>query len=69
VDAAAVRMRDMGQVFHVEAYVVPRRRKVRVRELDEARRAVAEIDWKMQDVSIVVVTTLPEEATGETVVA
>lgn len=69
VDAAAVRMRDMGQVFHVEAYVVPRRRKVRVRELDEARRAVAEIDWKMQDVSIVVVPALPEEAMDERVVA
>ncbi len=69
VDAAAVRMRDMGQVFHVEAYVVPRRRKVRVRELDEARRAVAEIDWKMQDVSIVVVPALPEEATNESAVA
>jgi len=69
VDEAAVRMRDMGQVFHVEAFVVPRRRKVRVRELDEARRAVAEIDWKMQDVSIVVVPALPKEATNESVVA
>lgn len=58
---AAVRMRDMGQVFHVEAFVVPRRRKVSVALLESAREAVAELDWKMQDVSIVVVSSLPGE--------
>ena len=56
-----VRMRDMGQVFHVEAFVVPRRDRVSTAKIDAARRAIAELDWKMQDVSIVVVTRLPEE--------
>ncbi|GAA1521918.1 cation diffusion facilitator family transporter [Agromyces terreus] len=64
VDRSAVRMRDMGQVFHVEAFVVPTGRRVAVEDLDRARRTVSELDWKMQDVSIVVVSSLPEEATG-----
>lgn len=61
VREAAVRMRDMGQVFHVEAFVVPRRDRVSATKIDAARRAVADMDWKMQDVSIVVVASLPDE--------
>ena len=61
VREAGVRMRDMGQVFHVEAFVVPSRDRVSATKIDAARRAVADMDWKMQDVSIVVVTRLPEE--------
>ena len=63
VRAAAVRMRDMGQVFHVEAFVVPRRHKVGVDQIEAAREAVAAIDWKLQDVVLVVVPSLPIEAT------
>jgi divalent metal cation (Fe/Co/Zn/Cd) transporter len=62
VTAAAVRVRDMGQVFHVEAFVVPHRAKVRVADAEAAQRTVAELDWKMQDVSIVIVSELPAEA-------
>lgn len=62
VAEAGVRMRDMGQVFHVEAFVVPRRRKVSVDELEAARQAVAELDWKVQDVVVIPVRSLPEEA-------
>ncbi|RLK46756.1 cation transporter [Microbacterium telephonicum] len=58
---AGVRMRDMGQVFHVEAFVVPRRDRVSTRRIEAARRAISDLDWKMQDVSIVVVAALPEE--------
>lgn len=61
VREVGVRMRDMGQVFHVEAFVVPRRDRVSARRIDAARRAVSELDWKMQDVSIVIVTSLPDE--------
>lgn len=61
VREAAVRMRDMGQVFHVEAFVVPSRDRVSATKIDAARRAVADMDWKMQDVSIVVVASLPDE--------
>lgn len=58
---AAVRMRDMGQVFHVEAFVVPTRARVSVTAIENARVAVSELDWKMQVVSILVVRELPEE--------
>ncbi|MFB7884082.1 cation diffusion facilitator family transporter [Microbacterium sp. NPDC056057] len=64
IDRAAVRMRDMGQVFHVEAFVVPRRHKVAVDDIERAREMVSELDWKMQDVSIVITPSLPEEAIG-----
>ena len=62
VSDAAVRMRDQGQVFHIEAFVVPRRRKVTVHELTEAAEGVAALDWKVQDVVIVPAERLPDEA-------
>lgn len=61
VSRAGVRMRDMGQVFHVEAFVVPRGRSISVARLDRARNEIAELHWTMQDVSIVVVSELPDE--------
>lgn len=65
VRAAAVRMRDMGQVFHLEAFVVPRRRRVSVDDIEAARRAITALDWKVQDVLVVVVPSLPSEAVDE----
>lgn len=65
VERAGVRMRDMGQVFHVEAFVVPTRRKVSVAILERAREAITQLDWKMQDVSIVLVSSLPDEVGGD----
>lgn len=62
VRESSVRMRDMGQVFHVEAFVVPHRGRVSLRRLEDARRAVADLDWKMQDVAIIPVAQLPDEA-------
>ena len=35
VERAGVRMRDMGQVFHIEAFVVPRRGRVSTDELTD----------------------------------
>jgi len=59
---AAVRMRDQGQVFHIEVFVVPRRRRVSLRQIDEASRKIAALDWKIQDVVIVPSSRLPREA-------
>jgi len=59
---AAVRMRDQGQVFHVEAFVRPRRNRVSLQRIDAASKAIAALDWKVQDVVIVPVSQLPEEA-------
>ncbi len=62
VARAAVRMRDEGHVFHIEAFVVPRRRRVSLRQIDHAAERVAKVDWKVQDVVIVPSDRLPDEA-------
>ena len=62
VAEAGVRMRDQGQVFHVEAFVVPQRGTVTTAELTAASEGIADIDWKMQDVVVVPVERIPDEA-------
>ncbi|GAB3616229.1 cation transporter [Okibacterium endophyticum] len=62
--AVRSRVRDEGQVFHIEAFVVPRRRKVSLEQLEEARAGCSRIDWKVQDVVIVPVRRLPSEFSG-----
>lgn len=59
---AAVRLRDQGQVFHVEAFIIPQRRKVSVRDVSAIAKGVAALDWKVQDVVIVPAEQLPDEA-------
>lgn len=59
---AAVRLRDQGQVFHVEAFVVPKRGKVSLRHITEVSEGIADLDWKVQDVVIVPAQVLPDEA-------
>jgi divalent metal cation (Fe/Co/Zn/Cd) transporter len=60
---AAIRMRDMGQVFHIEAFVVPRRGRVTLSQLDHAHEQLVAADWKVQDVVVIPVRVLPAEAT------
>lgn len=62
VREASVRMRDMGQVFHVEAFVVPRRGGVRLSKMEAARARIAALDWKVQDVVVIPVAQLPDES-------
>lgn len=62
VTDAAVRTRDMGQVFHIEAFVVPRRSGVRLEELEEAHEGIVRMDWKVQDIVVIPVASLPSEA-------
>jgi divalent metal cation (Fe/Co/Zn/Cd) transporter len=64
VEEAGVRMRDQGHVLHVEAFVVPKRGKVSLRDLTEARDGCIALDWKLADVVIVPVDELPEEVGG-----
>jgi divalent metal cation (Fe/Co/Zn/Cd) transporter len=61
VEAAQSRVRDQGHVFHVESFVVPRAGRLpSFEELEGAREAVAALDWKVQDLVLVVVPELPE---------
>ncbi|GMM95641.1 cation diffusion facilitator family transporter [Microbacterium luteum] len=62
VRSAGIRLRDMGQVFHVEAFVVPRRGRADLGDIGRARERVAALDWKMPDVVIVPVDEIPPEA-------
>lgn len=57
------RVRDQGQVFHIETFVVPRRGKVSTEKLEEATRKCASLDWRVQDIVLVPVAAIPDIAT------
>lgn len=59
---AAVRMRDQGQVFHVEAFIVPRKRRVATDQIDDLSESISQMDWKVQDVVVIPCRHLPDEA-------
>ncbi|WP_449278444.1 cation transporter [Leucobacter sp. GX24907] len=60
---AGVRMRDQGQVFQVEVFFVPvRTRPPRAAVLEEAAKGLAALDWKLQDVVLIPVPRIPDEA-------
>ena len=69
VEAAGVRMRDQGQFFHVEAFVVPvDGRSPTLDQLVAAREACERLDWKLHDVQIIPVAELsPLLSTPQTV--
>lgn len=59
---ARSRIRDEGHVFHVESFVVPVGGSApSLQRVIEARAACIDMDWKVQDMVIVVVDELPEE--------
>jgi divalent metal cation (Fe/Co/Zn/Cd) transporter len=60
VAEAGARTRDEGHVFHVECFVVAREgQEPSVSQLDDARRDIADLDWKLHDVVIIPVPELP----------
>jgi cation diffusion facilitator family transporter len=61
VAAAGCRTRDEGHVFHIEAFIVPRHgHSPSMKKLEKAKQACIEIDWKVQDIVLVLVSGLPE---------
>lgn len=59
---AGSRIRDQGHVFHVEGFVVPHNATVvGLDDLERARVAIGQLDWRLQDVVITLVRELPEE--------
>lgn len=61
VAEAGCRTRDEGHVFHIEAFVVPREgQPPSMDHLESARLACIEIDWKVQDIVLVLVPELPD---------
>ncbi|GGD39217.1 cobalt transporter [Microbacterium faecale] len=65
VRASGVRMRDMGHVFHIEVFIVPRRGRVKLDELEKLRSDIVALDWRAQDVVVTPVADLPDEARGD----
>lgn len=62
VEEADCRIRDQGHVLHVEAFVVPSdSRTPSLGELARAREQCVEIAWRIQDIVLVPVESLPEE--------
>lgn len=59
VAEAGSRVRDEGHVFHVEAFVVPRKKRLLLVDVEKAREGCISLDWKVQDVVIVPVLKLP----------
>ncbi|WP_206479139.1 cation diffusion facilitator family transporter [Kocuria sp. KRD140] len=62
----AARVRDEGQVFQVEGFVVPRTPDVATPDrLDAARKQLLALDWKIRDVVLIPVNTLPRVLEAE----
>lgn len=61
---AGVRIRDIGQVFQTEVFVVPvGDRPPPTATLRETAEDLASLDWKVQDIVLVPVERVPDEAT------
>lgn len=62
VGEAAVRVRDMGHVFHSEVFVVPAEgHHPGITELDALRHQLCDTDWKALDTVVVPVKQLPSD--------
>lgn len=62
---AGIRVRDEGQVFHVEAFVVPKQESsLTLGRINAARAGCMQLDWKLQDTVVIPVDSLPQEAGG-----
>jgi divalent metal cation (Fe/Co/Zn/Cd) transporter len=60
VREAVVRMRELGHVFEVEAFVVPATRQGIVGHVEDAIERVRALDWKLHDVCITPVGALED---------
>ena len=58
VDDVQVRMRDEGHVFHTEVFVVPHG-EPGLAVVEQARDRARELDWKLDDLQVVLVSALP----------
>lgn len=60
IERSDLRVRELGQVQHVEVFIVPHASEVSVKQMAEVRREVGEIDWKVYDVVVTAVDELPD---------
>lgn len=57
---ARSRVRDMGHLLQVEAFVVPEHGTVSARQIDELADSLRALDWKIDDVVIMPVGSIPD---------
>jgi cation diffusion facilitator family transporter len=58
---AGCRTRDEGHVFHIEAFVVARGADMpSLTTLEQTKQQCADLDWKVQDIVLVLVSELPD---------
>ena len=57
---AAARVRDEGHVFHAEVFVVPRHGHLTVQQAEDLRDGIVALDWKLQDVTVVPASEIPD---------
>jgi len=60
---AGVRARDMGQVLHIEAFIVPNEAGAGTERIAEASERIAETSWQVQDVVVTLCDEIPAEVT------
>jgi cation diffusion facilitator family transporter len=62
---AGCRVRDEGHVFHIEAFIVPVDGQMpSLDTLERAREECVRVDWKVQDIVLVLVPELPDVVDG-----
>ncbi|QIN83779.1 cation diffusion facilitator family transporter [Rubrobacter tropicus] len=62
VAGAEVRMREEGQVYFGEAFVVPSDPSNLTEKIEEALEEVLDLDWRVHDLAIMPVRELPKQA-------
>ena len=62
VQEAAVRLREQGHVINGEVFVVPRKESVKVTQIEDASRSLAEIDWRIYNLTVMPVSKLEADA-------
>jgi divalent metal cation (Fe/Co/Zn/Cd) transporter len=61
VEDAEVRLREEGQVYFGEAFVVPSGTANLTQNIEDATREARDLDWRIQDLVIMPVRKLPDQ--------
>jgi cation diffusion facilitator family transporter len=61
VEKAAVRLREQGHVLNGDVFVVPRGDQVKVKEIEDASRALTKMDWRIYNLTVMPVSSLSED--------
>lgn len=60
IQESGIRMRDQGQVLHVEVFIHPRDKAITTAQAQSLTADIHDLDWKIQDVVIAVCSQIPD---------